>query len=432
MSQQNWYDLENKIYNSLNKQKSLMKYGYYEKKVCFGDFVKHFKTYPEDFSPEMVLDINVALVAKVNKILTIENLTTKVELNAEKKYYNDLFELAVKGSNFQKNINDKSLHIYKGSSFCTNFENAIEFYSSKGKKNYITELKLLQENLLMFKGKDWYNELSFEILFSNFNVDKQLQTVALKNFLLSLDKYFLFLKENESYINLKQSFFKSYYDNVLKNSRNFKFTDNLSFQKDCYNEESLKYLVNFSKGINAYSYLNNKSAIDKILALNPTAKEVLASYMDEIKKSKVGDFFKEENYKIISVTIDFAEVEKILLLDDVKVKAVNISHQFLLLIQKEKSGNNPFSWFFRDDCISVSLTSNVSSFLFKVPKNQIKEFGEDFVKSFIKKQFLNFVNEYPNKFMENKYNVLWQEAIIKKDIEEKISPVKSKTKVNKF
>lgn len=431
MSMQNWYGLEKKLYNSLN-QNSSNSYGRSERTVNFRDFLKHFKTYPEDFSPEMILDMNIALVAKVNRILTVTNIEAALEV--EKKSYADLFELAIKGSNIQRNSNDnaKFLHLYKGHKFCTSFENRINFYFSEGKRNYITELKVLQEDLSMFKNKDWYNELSFETLFSNFKIDKQPTTIGLKNFLLSLDKYFLFLKNNESYENLKNDFFKSYYDNLNKKFKDFNFTENLSFQKDCYNEDALKLLVKFAEGTNAYSYLNHKSAIDKIVALNPSAKEVLASYMNEIKESKIGDFFKEENYRIVSVTIDFAEVEKILLLDKVKVKAANISHQFHLLIQKEKSCNNPFSWFFMDDCISASLTSNVSSFLFKVPKNQIKEFGEDFVKSFIQKQFLNFVNEYPNNFMVNKYDVLWQEAIISKDIEEKISTVKSQNKVNKF
>lgn len=433
MSENNWYSLTENLHNNFNKGKDLNSFYQIERNIYFRDLINCYVKKPEYFSDSMVLDMNLLIVSKINKILTFSLINNERQ---EKELSEQLINVVQKNTIF---TNKKSLNInlFTGRSITADFSHEINNYSSKGQKNYISELKTIQADLALFKTPEWYSHLNSDLLFRNFDVVKSKKTVGLKNFLLSLDKYFPFLKTDENYMEIKNIFFKSYYQKINEIDKNFfyhaPFSEIVSFLKDSYDEDTLKHLIHNSKNIPDYSYLKNKAAIDKIISLFPESKEILNAYINEIREDSIDDIFVKSTYKIITIEIDFTSVEKLLLLDKVKSTAFEIKEKFISLLTNEtnKKNDNPLAWFFQKDDINITAQQNLSSLLFKVPENKYLDFGEDFIINFIKKHFLDFVNLYPKTPVLDCYNVLWQEAVINRDVEN-ISTNTVKKSVKKF
>lgn len=418
---QSWYYLERELYEKLNAGRDRNSRYSYEQRVYMKTLIDHFKSNPEKFLPEMILDLNISAVAKINKILSYES-SSKADDPARKENYIAIFNAAYKDLDVAK---DKARPLYevKGHSYATAFDSGdVNFYSSKGKKNYVSELKSILEDIALFKNQNWYKNVTAEMLFQDVKAENLFKSVGTKNFIVSLEKIFPHFKNDEKYETFKNDFFQAYYKKLKETKNNLfyhmPFSEIVSFLKDSYDEEALTILIKTAKDNPEYSYLKNKAAFDKIITVFPESKVVLNDYINAIKEDNIKDFFHDENYKLVSITIDFNAVEKTLLLDKVKSPARAICEEFLNILKEEKKlrKDNPMAWFFIDDKVSVSSSSYVSSLIFKVPLNDINLIGEKEIKNFIKKHFLNFVNVYPKHAKDNNYDIFWQEELINKDV----------------
>lgn len=421
MSQQNWNNLDRKIYTILNSKNTHSFYGSYTRNVYFKDFLEHYKNCPADFSSDMVLDLNISVVGKINNFLCGKYKNNSI---IETHKYESIYSVAKSDS-----VDKAPLYKVKSVMFCTGLENDVNTYSSKGKKNYASESKLIQEQLALFGIPPWYSNLTFNNLFQDVDAEKLLKTISIKNFLLSLEKYFSFLSNDNDYKQFKEDFFSSYYKS-LKNQANslFRYTsfnEILSFLRDSYNEEILKLVIEKSIGVPEYSYLKNKSAVDKIISSYPQSQNVLSAYINEINKDNVQQFFVEDNCVVVSLTIDFITVQKTLLLNKKKFSAKEVDERFKSLLKKlfynkkELNLQTPLSSVFITDNPDITDKSYVSTFLFKVSKNDYNEFGETIIKDYLKRQFIDFIDNFPEKsFNIDKYEASWQKEIISKRVVE--------------
>jgi hypothetical protein len=416
MSPITWYSLEKEIHTQLNEKRKNNLF-IYEEKVQLYHFLEHYRNHPEVFTPSMVLDLNIAVVSKITS-----RLSFSIEPDEFKKQYQDFFKL-VRDKNPHNTANTYLHHIMSSHHFL-DFENSVHLRTSKGKSARTSEIKQLQSDLDLFSTSVWHQDLKFIDIVKDIDPTQVEHTISSKNLIISLEKHFTSLSKDEDYHNFKNKYFEKFYEKLatygnkifMKNS----FSEILSFLKDSYHEETLKTLVKVITNIPEYSYLKNKSAIDKFEQLHPQSKEILAPYKNEIRKDSIGDFFMESKHSIITISINYIAVEKTLLLDNVKknVRASEIHENFIQLVLGERGKNNPFSYYLTTNDIRKSNKNFEVALLFNVPQKEIDEFGTQFIINFIKNQFLDFVDVYPNiKKDFNKYDTLWKECIIKKDIE---------------
>lgn len=431
-----WYGMEKALDEQFNKGKDFSNRYVYRTNVYFKDLLNKYEKSPEDFTPSMVLDLDVAVLSKVRALLTHHLTRGKDKEIAEEqaKNYEAIMKVALdSGEEYDKN--HRSLVAQKGIFYPISFSSDLSTYSSKGRKLYVSEVKALLENMTIFSDKKWHKNITADIFFNDVSGKNIQKTIAFKNFLIFLEKAFPLFKEDEKFKTIKKDFFQSYYDAVdLKRGfYDYPFTDLMSFLKDSYDENTLKKVVKEAGDNVAYSYLKNKAAFDKIIQNAPEAKEVLATHMSAIEDDKIPDIFNETSYKIMTLDVNLKAVEKILLLEKVKVTSYDLNLAFQGVLKDEYKNKNPLSGFFLADVLTSSPTSHNVSFLFKVPNEEIDNVGEPVIKDFLKKMFSKFVNEYPKVEFKNHVDALWSEYILTLDADKLPQAESGKTlKVNKF
>lgn len=434
MSQYSWYGLESKLEKQFNEGKDFSNRYVSKRYVYFKDYLEIYQKTPEVFNPSMVADMSAGLIYKINALFTYhKNRNDKSVAASRKELFENILQ-TIRNNGAEYDSSHRSLVAYKGVDYTASFSSDMSWSFSKGKKTYISEVKKLMEDLSVFNKVEWNKDIPSSLILQNINGNEVFHSIAFKNLIISLPKFFPNLKEDEQYNKFKDDFFNGFYDKFLRSDRGFTetpFSDVISFLRDSYNEDALKKLVVLAGEIVEYSYLKNKSSFDKVMAINESAKEILKDFVDAIKDEKVPDFFIKESHQIVSFSLDIKAVQKILLLDKVKVYPRDISSGFNALCESERSKSNPLAWFMQIDHIKNDAVECKERWLFKVPKDQYDMHGEGFIRKFLEKTFLNYVNEFPNPKNLGKNDLIWNEFILAKD-NESLPEAKSSAKVNKF
>lgn len=426
-----WYQINDKIYKELNKNKGNTRYDYI-KYPSLNDFINEAINNPEDFTPEMKTELIVTSIAKALHLMGLPkypaNASEKEKAAFKHIIYNDVSAYYnFKYLNSLSNVTESFYFIANSS-----------YIFSTDKKKIPGDIEGIFNSLELAKKlpefKDVVKNFPKELFFKNVNIDNLHEEISVKNGLIKLAKYFP--EFGNDVIDIKNKFVQKVLSNMkLMFTLESECLKAISFLNEVYDEKAAELVNKYVMSVAKYSYLKFKPSINKLVKVYPEAQPLFNSFIN-YKSNVINEnyFLSEEDEPMyISLNLDLLEVKLWKELKKSKFELSNIlnsASEFWKNKGKQNKEIHSFVYYSASSCVS-SDSKTIFRMFFTFPKEAINSLSMEEHKKFIEKTLIDFTGIKNMNSKDYPINEKFDEFVMKEDLKKNEIIAKSRP-VHKF